>query len=69
MTVITITTVGYGEVHPLTDTDKVFTSILIVSSIFIVGYAITVVTESILSNSNIGNLRQKRNQRMINQMK
>lgn len=69
MTVITITTVGFGEVQPLNDTDKIFTSILILSSIFIVGYAITVISEYILSANNIGNLRQKRRQRMIDQMK
>ena len=39
MTVITITTVGFGEVVPLDDVDKLFTSILILSSIFILAYA------------------------------
>ncbi len=59
MTVITITTVGYGEVMPLSPSEKVFVSLLIISSIFIVGYAISVITEYILSN-NIGNLREKK---------
>ena len=36
MTVITITTVGFGEVVPLDDVDKLFTSVLILSSIFII---------------------------------
>ncbi len=66
MTVITITTVGFKEVHPLDPLDKIFTSLLILSSIFIVGYAITVITEYILSKNNIGNLKQKRVEKKIN---
>jgi len=69
MTVITITTVGYGEVEPLAPSDKIFTSILILSSIFIVGYAISVITEYMLSKNNIGNLREKRVYKMIEKMK
>ena len=69
MTVITITTVGYGEVMPLDDGDKFFTSILILSSIFIVAYAISVITEYMLSKNNIGNLREKRIHKIIESMK
>ncbi|GHC61500.1 potassium channel family protein [Ulvibacter litoralis] len=65
MTVITITTVGFGELHPLTDIEKLFISFFILSSIFIVGYAISVITEYILSKNNIGNLKQKRVEKKI----
>lgn len=65
MTVITITTVGFGEVNPPSPTEKIFTSLLILSSIFIVGYAIKVISEYILSKNNIGNLRQKKVQKKI----
>ena len=68
MTVITITTVGFKEVHPLDPMDKIFTSLLILSSIFIVGYAITVITEYILSKNNIGNLKQKRVEKKIKEL-
>lgn len=68
MTIITITTVGYGEVQPLEEIDKIFTSLLIITSIFIVGYAITVVTEYILQKNNIGNLREKRIHKKIGAM-
>jgi voltage-gated potassium channel len=67
MTVITITTVGYGEVMPLSPSEKIFVSLLIISSIFIVGYAISVITEYILSK-NIGVLRQKKVQRKLESM-
>ncbi len=66
MTIITITTVGFKEVHPLSAGEKVFTSLLIISSIFIVGYAIKVISEYILSQNNIRNLRQKKVQKQIN---
>jgi voltage-gated potassium channel len=69
MTVITITTVGFGEVIPLDDVDKLFTSILILSSIFILAYAISVITEYMLSKNNIGNLREKRIHKIIHSMK
>lgn len=68
MTVITITTVGYGELHPMSTSEKIFTSIFILSSIFIVGYALKVVSEYVLSKSNIGNLRQKRVQEKIDNL-
>lgn len=65
MTVITVTTVGFGEVQPLDDTSKVFTIFLILSSIFIVGYALSVITEYVLSKNNIEELKQKKMQKKI----
>ena len=40
MTVITISTVGFHEVHPLDDSGRYFTMLLIVGGVFIYGYAI-----------------------------
>ena len=68
MTVITIATVGFREVRPLDPIEKIFTSGLILTSIFVMGYAITVITEYILSKNNIGNLRQKRVEKKIKKM-
>jgi voltage-gated potassium channel len=68
MTVITITTVGYGEVHPLSPDEKIFVSLLIISSIFVVGYAIKVISEYILSQNNIGNFKIKRVKKSIEHM-
>ena len=68
MTVITIATVGFREVRPLNPVEKIFTSGLILTSIFVMGYAITVITEYILSKNNIGNLRQKRVEKKIKKM-
>jgi voltage-gated potassium channel len=65
MTVITITTVGYGEVQPLDPTAKIFTVILILTSVVIVGYALTLITEYILSKNNLEDLKQKKMQKKI----
>ncbi|WAC03331.1 potassium channel protein [Lacinutrix neustonica] len=69
MTVITITTVGFGEVQPLDDASKIFTIFLILSSIVIVGYALSIITEYILSKNNYEDLIQKRMQKKIDSLK
>lgn len=65
MTVITITTVGFGEVQPLDDMSKMFTVCLILASIVIVGYALTVITEYILSKNDFEELKQRKMQKKI----
>ena len=69
MTVITITTVGFKEVHPLDDATKVFTISLIFTSVFILGYALSVITEYILSKNNFEELKQKKMQKKIDKLK
>lgn len=39
MTVITITTIGFGEVHPLSNEGRIFTLVLILGGIGVVAYA------------------------------
>ena len=48
MTVITIGTVGFGEIHPLSDAGKVFTIFLIIASLGLVAYYLTLVTRLLL---------------------
>lgn len=60
MTIITITTVGFTEVGPMNAQTKIFTVILIVSSVFIFAYAISVITEYILSRNTLQILKKKR---------
>ncbi|GAA3564648.1 potassium channel protein [Snuella lapsa] len=69
MTVITITTVGFQEVHPLDDMAKVFTVFLILASVFILGYALTVITEYILSKNDFEELKRKNMQKTIDGLK
>ena len=63
MTVITITTVGFGEVQPLDPGAKIFTIFLILTSVIIVGYALTIITEFIISKNDISELKHKKMQK------
>ena len=60
MTVITVTTVGFTEVGPMSTEAKVFTVLLIIASVFIFAYAISVITEYILSRNSLDILKKKK---------
>ena len=49
MTVITVSTVGFAEVEPLNDQEKLFTIFLITTSIISFGYTVSAFTEYIIS--------------------
>ena len=49
MTVITLSTVGFKEVRPLSEAGQLFTAFLIISSFGIFAYAISMLTRSVLS--------------------
>ena len=68
MTVITITTVGFAEVNPLDIQSKIFTIFLILTSVVIVGYAISIITEYILSRNNFEDIKQRKMQKKIDAM-
>lgn len=40
MTITTLSTVGYGEIHPLSDSGRIFTMILIVFGVGVLGYIV-----------------------------
>lgn len=48
MTIITVATVGFQEIHPLSDTGRIFTIILIITSFGTFAYAITSITRYIM---------------------
>lgn len=48
MTVITIATVGFNEVHPLSDSGKLFTILLIITSMGVFVYAVSLITTLIV---------------------
>jgi voltage-gated potassium channel len=48
MTVITVATIGYGEVKPLSDSGRIFTIILIISNLGIFAYAISIITSILI---------------------
>ena len=68
MTIITVTTVGFSEVRPLDANAKIFTVFLIVTSVFIFGFAISVVTEYILGRNSLELLKKKRVKKQIDDL-
>ena len=68
MTVITVTTVGFSTVGQLSPEAKIFTVFLIISSVFIFAFAISVITEYILSRNSLDILKKKKVKNMINKL-
>lgn len=66
MTIITMTTVGFGEIHPLTDYEKIFTIFLIIISIVVYAYSITALTEYLANGKILQLLKYKKVQKKYN---
>lgn len=48
MTIITVSTVGFQEVHPLSDPGRIFTAFLIITSFGTFAYAITAISKNVV---------------------
>ena len=68
MTIITVTTVGFSEVRPLDAGSKIFTVFLIIASVFIFAYAISVITEYVLGRNSLQLLKKKKVKNQINSL-
>lgn len=68
MTVITLSTVGFGEVHGLTEAGRLFTSFLIITSFGIFAYAITSLTKYIIGGEYRIYLNQYKSLKMVNKL-
>ena len=69
MTVITVTTVGFGEVQPLNGEAKIFTMFLILISVFGLGYVISVVSEYLITRNTLQTLKQRKMHKQIANLK
>jgi len=69
MTVITISTVGFRELHPLNSEEKIFTIFLILTSLSLFGYAVSAFTEALASGEFFKQLKRKKVQRKIDKLK
>ena len=65
MAVITVTTVGFGEVHPLSDNGKLFTAILILSGVGVMTYSFPVVIRYLFEGELRGLIKQKKMKKYI----
>lgn len=69
MTIITMTTVGFGELHPLTNIEKLFTIFLILISISAYGYAVAAITEYLANGKLLKRLKTKKVEQKITKLK
>jgi voltage-gated potassium channel len=69
MTLTTMTTVGYGEIHPLSHAGRVFNSFLIVFGVTTIFIAIGAMTQTIIEVEFGDALGKRRNKRMIDKLK
>ena len=69
MTVITITTVGFGEVKPFTPEEKIFTVFLILTSITVFGYAVSTFSEFIVSGRLFEQFKHRKVEKQIKNLK
>src|SRR5947209_19586759 len=69
MTLITMTTVGYSEVHPLSYAGRVFNSFLIIFGVSTIFIAIGAMTQTIIELEFGDAIGKRRNKRMIDKLK
>ncbi len=68
MTAISLTTVGYSEVHPLSTEGRIFTIILIISGVGLFFYALAVLSEALIEGQIKGYFEKKRMQKAISNL-
>lgn len=69
MTVITISTVGYTEVKPLTDDGKLFASVLILINIGVIAYALAVFSSFVIEGKIFKTMHENLVKRQIAELK
>jgi voltage-gated potassium channel len=69
MASITLTTVGFGEIHPLSDAGRIFTIVLIFLGLITIAFGLSSLGEYLVSSDLGPRLRRRRNERMITKMR
>jgi len=68
MVIITLTTIGYSEIHPLTHDGKMFTIVLIASGVSVGTYAMTQITRAVLEGDLARAYQERRRHRIMRQL-
>ncbi|HEY3328474.1 MAG TPA: NAD-binding protein [Capsulimonadaceae bacterium] len=68
MTVITLSSVGFGEVHPLSHEGEVFTIFLIVFGVGVVAWGLSTTIEVLTSEHGIHDMERRRLRRIVKAM-
>jgi voltage-gated potassium channel len=69
MTVITVTTIGYGETHPLSPQGRMFTIALIFGGIGLVGYTFVTFARFVVEGEIVEYFSRRRSMRAIHKIK
>lgn len=69
MTFLTITTVGFGEVHELSETGRHFTILLIIFSVFTLGYSVTIFITYVFEGQILEAVKERRMKRATRKLK
>lgn len=69
MAVITVTTVGFGEIYPLSPVGRVFTTVLIVLGVASITYAFSALTNYVIAGELGGILERRRMARRVNSLR
>ena len=65
MTVITVASVGYGETHPLSTAGRIYTMVLILAGLGVIGYGLTTVTALLVEGQLTGLLGKRKMEQKI----
>ena len=68
MTVITVTTVGYREIHPLSRDGEVFTVVLLIGGVGTVFYAVTLFVASLVESGLSHRWEERRRAHMVDEL-
>jgi len=68
MTVTTLTTIGFGEVHPRGPRGKIFTLILIIFGVGVVGYTVLTATRLVVEGEINAILKRRRSMKTIQRL-
>ena len=69
MTIITVGTVGFGEVHPLSNAGRAFTAILILLSLFGISYTVSVFTGLVVEGHLTHHWERRRMEQRVARLK
>jgi voltage-gated potassium channel len=69
MTVITLTTVGFSEVHPISEQGRILTMTILVSGLGVVGYLIGTLTQILVEGQLLRIMGRKKLERQIEKLK
>ena len=69
MTVITLTTVGFSEVHPLNEQGRILTMTILLSGLGVVGYLVGTLTQILVEGQLLRIMGRKKLERQIEKLK